>query len=88
MVKRTEYSIIFIPVPFTKDAMYEAIDAGIKLILKITKGIPAQDMVEMLEYVKVKDIIIRGSNCHVRLSTIFTILPLKGPTDEILFLIF
>ncbi|MEN3045642.1 MAG: succinate--CoA ligase subunit alpha [Candidatus Hydrothermales bacterium] len=56
-------SIIFVPAPFAKDAMYEAIDAGIKLIVTITEGIPAQDTAEILDYIKGKDVRIIGPNC-------------------------
>ncbi|MEN3044941.1 MAG: succinate--CoA ligase subunit alpha [Candidatus Hydrothermales bacterium] len=56
-------SVIFVPAPFAKDAMYEAIDAGIKLIVTITEGIPAQDMAEILDYIKGTDVRIIGPNC-------------------------
>jgi len=56
-------SIIFVPAQFAKDAMYEAIDAGIKLIVTITEGIPVQDMAEIMDYVKDKDTRIIGPNC-------------------------
>ncbi|MEO0270810.1 MAG: succinate--CoA ligase subunit alpha [candidate division WOR-3 bacterium] len=56
-------SIIFVPAQFAKDAMYEAIDAGIKLIVTITEGIPAQDMAEILDYIRGMDVRIIGPNC-------------------------
>ena len=56
-------SIIFVPAQFAKDAMYEAIDAGIKLIVTITEGIPAQDMAEVLDYIRGMDVRIIGPNC-------------------------
>lgn len=56
-------SIIFVPSQFAKDAMYEAIDAGIKLIVVITEGIPAQDMAEVLDYIRGMDVRIIGPNC-------------------------
>jgi succinyl-CoA synthetase alpha subunit len=56
-------SIIFVPAKFAKDAMYEAIDAGIKLVVTITEGIPAQDMAEVMDYIKGKDTRIIGPNC-------------------------
>ncbi len=56
-------SIIFVPAPFAKDAIYEAIDAGIKLIVVITEGIPAQDMAEVMDYIEGKDVRIIGPNC-------------------------
>ncbi len=56
-------SIIFVPAKFAKDAIYESIDAGIKLIVVITEGIPAQDMAEIMDYISGKDTRIIGPNC-------------------------
>lgn len=56
-------SIIFVPAKFAKDAMYEAVDAGIKLVVTITEGIPAQDMAEVMDYIQGKDTRIIGPNC-------------------------
>ena len=56
-------SIIFVPAPFAKDAMFEAADAGIKLIVCITEGVPVMDAVAALHYIKLKDARLVGPNC-------------------------
>src|SRR4051812_18597922 len=57
-------SIIFVPPPFAKDAMIEAIDAGIPLLVVITEGIPVQDTAEAWAYAKAKGTTrIIGPNC-------------------------
>ncbi len=56
-------SIIFVPPPFAADAIMEAADAGIKLIVAITEGIPTQDMVRVKEYLRDKDVRLIGPNC-------------------------
>jgi succinyl-CoA synthetase alpha subunit len=48
-----DVSIIFVPPAFAADAIMEAADAGIKVIICITEGIPVQDMVQAREYIKV-----------------------------------
>ena len=48
-------SIIFVPPAFAADAIMEAADAGIKVIICITEGIPVQDMVKARDYIKGKD---------------------------------
>jgi succinyl-CoA synthetase alpha subunit len=45
-------SCIFVPAPFAPDAILEAADAGIELIVCITEGIPVQDMVRVMSYIK------------------------------------
>src|SRR6202021_1080905 len=45
-------SIIFVPPAFAADAIMEAADAGIKVVICITEGIPIQDMVKAREYIK------------------------------------
>jgi succinyl-CoA synthetase alpha subunit len=50
--KGANTSIIFVPAKFAQDAIYEAIDAGIKLIVVITEGIPALQMAEVKSYIK------------------------------------
>src|SRR5688500_4083379 len=45
-------SVIYVPAPFCKDAIIEAADAGIKLIVCITEGIPVLDMLEVGYYIK------------------------------------
>lgn len=56
-------SIIFVPAPFTKDAMFEAADAGIKLIVCITEGVPVMDAVAAQHYIKLKGARLVGPNC-------------------------
>ena len=58
-----DVSIIFVPPAFAADAIMEAADAGIKLIVTITEGIPAQDMIKAKAYVKQKGVRMIGPNC-------------------------
>ncbi len=56
-------SIIFVPARFAADAVFEAIDAGIRLIVIITEHIPIHDAVRFVNYAKYKGSIIIGPNC-------------------------
>ncbi len=56
-------SVIFVPPAFAKDAIMEAADAGIGLIVCITEGIPAMDMVDVYEYISDKNTHLVGPNC-------------------------
>lgn len=56
-------SIIFVPAPFAKDAMLEAIDGGVKLVVCITEGVPVLDAVEVQNYARVKGVKVIGPNC-------------------------
>jgi succinyl-CoA synthetase alpha subunit len=56
-------SIIFVPPAFAADAIMEAADAGIKVIITITEGIPVADMIKVYEYTKHKDCRLVGPNC-------------------------
>jgi succinyl-CoA synthetase alpha subunit len=56
-------SIIFVPPAFAADAIMEAAEAGIKVIICITEGIPVQDMVKAREYIKGKNSRLIGPNC-------------------------
>lgn len=58
-----DVSIIFVPPPFAADAIMEAAEAGIKLIVCITEGIPVQDMLEVKSYLSDKDARLIGPNC-------------------------
>lgn len=58
-----DVSIIFVPPAFAADAIMEAADAGIKVIIAITEGIPVKDMVTAKEYIKDKDVVLIGPNC-------------------------
>ncbi|MER2996521.1 succinate--CoA ligase subunit alpha [Pontibacter populi] len=64
-VKRTgaDVSIIFVPPAFAADAIMEAADAGIKVIVCITEGIPVKDMVAAKNYIKSKNVTLIGPNC-------------------------
>ncbi len=55
-------SVIFVPAPFAKDAAYEAIDAGIKLVVIITEHIPVHDSMDIINYAKEKGVQIIGPN--------------------------
>ena len=56
-------SIIFVPPAFAADAIMEAADAGIKVIICITEGIPTADMVKVKAYIANKDTRLVGPNC-------------------------
>jgi succinyl-CoA synthetase alpha subunit len=56
-------SIIFVPPAFAADAIMEAADAGIKVIICITEGIPVADMIKAYEYIKERDCRLIGPNC-------------------------
>lgn len=58
-----DVSVIFVPPSFAADAILEAADAGIKLIVTITEGIPVADMVEVKAHLKSKDCTLIGPNC-------------------------
>jgi succinyl-CoA synthetase alpha subunit len=55
-------SCIFVPPPFASDAMLEAADAGIKLIVCITEGIPTLDMVKTVRFLKSRNAVLIGPN--------------------------
>jgi succinyl-CoA synthetase alpha subunit len=56
-------SIIFVPPAFAADAIMEAADAGIKVIITITEGIPVADMIKAFDYIKNRDCRLIGPNC-------------------------
>jgi len=56
-------SVIFVPARFAADAMFEAADAGIELIICITEGIPVLDMMQVRNYLDQKGIRLVGPNC-------------------------
>lgn len=56
-------SIIFVPAAFAKDAMLEAIDGGVKLVICITEGVPTMDAVAAQRYAKIKGVKVIGPNC-------------------------
>ena len=56
-------SLIMVPAPNAPDAVYEALDAGIKLITVITERIPVHDSMRFIRYAKLREAIIIGPNC-------------------------
>src|SRR5690606_1784026 len=64
-VKKTgaDVSIIFVPPAFAADAIMEAADGGISVIITITEGIPVADMIKVNSYIKNKECRLVGPNC-------------------------
>lgn len=58
-----DVSVIFVPPAFAADAIMEAADAGIKVAIAITEGIPTADMVKVKDYLKDKNTRLVGPNC-------------------------
>ena len=56
-------SIVFVPAPFAADAVMEAADAGVKLVVCITEGIPVVDMLRVTEYLAKRETRLIGPNC-------------------------
>ena len=61
--QKANTSIIFVPPAFAADAILEAANSGIKVIICITEGIPAADMVKVYNSIKEKDVVLVGPNC-------------------------
>lgn len=64
-VKETDAntSLIFVPAPFAMDSILEAADAGIKLIICITEGIPTHDIIKAKYFLRNTDSVLIGPNC-------------------------
>lgn len=60
---QADTTIIFVPPAFAADAIMEAADAGIKVIIAITEGIPVADMIKAYAYIKKKGATLIGPNC-------------------------
>ena len=60
---KADTTIIFVPPAFAADAIMEAADAGIKVIITITEGIPVADMIKASNYIKNKSCRLIGPNC-------------------------
>jgi succinyl-CoA synthetase alpha subunit len=56
-------TMIFVPAPFTADAILEAVDAGISIVVAITEGVPVMDMVHVYEVVRHSNSVLIGPNC-------------------------
>lgn len=56
-------TMIFVPPPFTADAILEAVDAGIRVIAAITEGVPVLDMVRVYQKVRASNSVLIGPNC-------------------------
>lgn len=56
-------SVIFVPPPFAADAVMEAADSGVALVVCITEGIPVNDMVRAYDYLGSRDVRLIGPNC-------------------------
>ena len=61
--QKANTSVIFVPPAFAADAILEAADSGIKVIICITEGIPAKDMIKVYNVIKNKDVVLVGPNC-------------------------
>jgi len=61
--QKANTSIIFVPPTFAADAILEAANAGIKVIVCITEGIPAADMIKVYNSIKNKNVVLIGPNC-------------------------
>lgn len=62
-VQKANTSVIFVPPAFAADAILEAANAGIKVIICITEGIPANDMISVYNSIKGKGVVLVGPNC-------------------------
>lgn len=60
---RANASVIFVPAPFAPDAIMEAADAGIEIVVCITEGIPVLDMLRVMDYVNSRGARLIGPNC-------------------------
>lgn len=58
-----DVSVIFVPPPFAADAIMEAAEAGIKVVICITEGIPTEDMIKVKSYLSDKECRMVGPNC-------------------------
>ena len=61
-------TLIFVPARFAADAIYEAVDAGIRTVICIAEGLPAHEMLRIYDYIRPKGITMLGPNCPGALS--------------------
>lgn len=73
-------SVIFVPAPFAKDAMLEAIAGGIKTLVCITEGVPVLDAVEAQRYARIRGVRVIGPNCPGLISPGLSMVGIM-PTD-------
>jgi succinyl-CoA synthetase alpha subunit len=66
--QKANTSVIFVPPAFAADAILEATNAGIKVIICVTEGIPTSDMVKVYNIIKSKDVVLVGPNCPGAIS--------------------
>ena len=66
--QKANTSVIFVPPAFAADAILEAANAGIKVIICVTEGIPTSDMVKVYNTIKGKDVVLVGPNCPGAIS--------------------
>ncbi|HXH55277.1 MAG TPA: succinate--CoA ligase subunit alpha [Gammaproteobacteria bacterium] len=62
-VTEADACVIYVPAPFCKDSIIEAIDAGIRLVVCITEGMPVLDMLQVKHYIRDKAVQVIGPNC-------------------------
>jgi succinyl-CoA synthetase alpha subunit len=65
---RANTSLIFVPARFAAEAIYEAADAGLRLVVCITEGIPVRDMAQVGAYLRGTDTVLVGPNCPGEIS--------------------
>jgi succinyl-CoA synthetase alpha subunit len=61
-------SMVFVPARFAADAIYEAVDAGVRTVICIAEGLPAHEMLRLYHYIRPRDITLLGPNCPGALS--------------------
>jgi succinyl-CoA synthetase alpha subunit len=61
-------TMVFVPAPFAADAIYEAVDSGIKTVVCIAEGLPAHEMLRVYNYIRPRGITMVGPNCPGILS--------------------
>ena len=60
---RADVSVIYVPAPLAQDAIYEAVDAEIPVVVCITEGVPVRDMIEVSRYLRGRSTRLIGPNC-------------------------
>ncbi len=61
-------AMVFVPAPFAADAVYEAVDAGVRTVIAITEGVPAHEMLRLHAYISAREVTMIGPNCPGALS--------------------